>query len=231
MHYMRSRTAPRGGLLRRVGTGQEQRQQEKTRSSALHSAAHHTHSALCCTRDIAPYSAATATTVRSSQSLSGDRPMAACRMADVCVCLLRCCCCWSAHLSVHCITRWLKTRSTCPLDDEEWDFVTSVHVHTIAMRTHRHGGCWSSSNDSSSGELNNALTGQLLHVHSRLCSVWCAIVPCVATDALRAARCLSALSHTALRCRTLLSRFLLLSSSISPPFHLAQSMDRACQSF
>jgi len=23
----------------------------------------------------------------------------------------------------HCITRWLKTRSTCPLDDEEWDFV------------------------------------------------------------------------------------------------------------
>lgn len=23
----------------------------------------------------------------------------------------------------HCITRWLRTRSTCPLDDEEWDFV------------------------------------------------------------------------------------------------------------
>lgn len=23
----------------------------------------------------------------------------------------------------HCITRWLRTRSTCPLDDDEWDFV------------------------------------------------------------------------------------------------------------
>jgi RING-box protein 1 len=23
----------------------------------------------------------------------------------------------------HCITRWLKTRSTCPLDDTEWEFV------------------------------------------------------------------------------------------------------------
>jgi len=23
----------------------------------------------------------------------------------------------------HCITRWLRTRSTCPLDDEEWEFV------------------------------------------------------------------------------------------------------------
>jgi RING-box protein 1 len=23
----------------------------------------------------------------------------------------------------HCITRWLKTRSTCPLDDKEWEFV------------------------------------------------------------------------------------------------------------
>mmetsp|Transcript_41016 Transcript_41016/g.80469 ORF Transcript_41016/g.80469 Transcript_41016/m.80469 type:complete len:102 (+) Transcript_41016:22-327(+) len=23
----------------------------------------------------------------------------------------------------HCISRWLKTRSTCPLDDKEWDFV------------------------------------------------------------------------------------------------------------
>lgn len=22
----------------------------------------------------------------------------------------------------HCITRWLKTRSTCPLDDQEWTF-------------------------------------------------------------------------------------------------------------
>lgn len=23
----------------------------------------------------------------------------------------------------HCISRWLKTRSTCPLDDQEWDFM------------------------------------------------------------------------------------------------------------
>jgi len=23
----------------------------------------------------------------------------------------------------HCITRWLRTRSTCPLDDDEWEFV------------------------------------------------------------------------------------------------------------
>ena len=28
-----------------------------------------------------------------------------------------------SYIQFHCITRWLKTRSTCPLDDEEWDFV------------------------------------------------------------------------------------------------------------
>jgi hypothetical protein len=28
-----------------------------------------------------------------------------------------------SYFQFHCITRWLKTRSTCPLDDEEWDFV------------------------------------------------------------------------------------------------------------
>ena len=24
----------------------------------------------------------------------------------------------------HCITKWLKNRSTCPLDDSEWDFAS-----------------------------------------------------------------------------------------------------------
>ncbi|MDO9334703.1 MAG: hypothetical protein Q7T57_09315, partial [Dehalococcoidales bacterium] len=28
----------------------------------------------------------------------------------------------------HCITRWLKTRSTCPLDDEEWSVETAQQM-------------------------------------------------------------------------------------------------------
>lgn len=34
--------------------------------------------------------------------------------------------CWGAcghSFHFHCITRWLKTNSTCPLDNSEWDFV------------------------------------------------------------------------------------------------------------
>lgn len=66
----------------------------------------------------------TARVLRGGQPLGGNAAPfgthSRCLSPSLSLCLVATSC---SYFQFHCITRWLKTRSTCPLDDEEWDFV------------------------------------------------------------------------------------------------------------